>query len=160
MCRCPQGHQQTHDPYLPSASPEPQRRQWRKQEIQHKQHNNTTTLLSCQFIPYTKSLTQQSQIAHLHEHIEKCNEYNRPIQIYKCKSIDKTFPYPDGLAEMFKNNKTGKPTTIRRFLISIKITTKDNNKWQKMIHSIQQIDQKRFALMMPMDQRHTCLGKI
>lgn len=124
-----------------------------RQLKEENQATNKTTIINSQFIPYSRKISAHSQIIHLKEHIEECQRYNGPIQIYNCKSLDKEFPYPDQLAQYAgqKNSKVGKPTTIRKILLRLKYVNNESNKKHTMVHSIEQMDEQRYAVLISND---------
>lgn len=123
-----------------------------KQLKDQKPPSNHSTLRNSQFIPNSKKISQQSQIVHLREHLEECQRFNEPIQIYNCKTIDKEFAYPDELARYTtQKGRVGKPTTIRKILLRLKLEEEETKKKVPIVHLIEQRDEQRFAILISKD---------
>lgn len=113
---------------------------------------NHSTLLNSQFIPNSKKISLQSQIVHLREHVEECQRYNEPIQIYNCRTIDKEFSYPDELASYTtQKSRVGKTTTIRNILLKLKLVDEEKKKKIPIVHLIEQRDEQRYAILISKD---------
>jgi hypothetical protein len=122
--------------------------QWKQYKEQHPQ-SNESTMSGGMFIPYDIELYDMIKLLQKQE--EFLGNYQYPVQIYKCRTLNKPFVIPDALAGLL-GTEIGQETTLQNLILSMTVTDTS----EKLVRSIEKADWNRYQIIVHQNNIETC----